>query len=94
MVPIFVADYTFADKLNEFARMNRYQHNDDRIMELVTEGSEQGAHRHLPRRPAGLQDHDPRDEPHDRVQVLAQVEILPGWNHTFTFTPSADQPLI
>jgi hypothetical protein len=23
-----------------------------------------------------------------------QVEILPKWNHTFSFSPSADQPLI
>jgi len=93
VVPIFVADYTFADKLHEFGRLNRYQHNDDRIMDLVMkEASRQRIDVYLGR--SGCKILTRETSRTIDCKYTRQVEILPGWKHTFSFTPSADQPLI
>ena len=94
VVPAFVADYTFADKLHEVARLNRYMYNDDRIMELVMkEASRQRVDVYL----GGRQGCKIMTRETSRTidcKYQREIEILPGWKHTFQFTPSADQPLI
>jgi hypothetical protein len=94
VVPAFVADYTFADKLHEVARLNRYMYNDDRIMELVMkEASRQRVDVYL----GGRQGCKILTRETSRTidcKYQREIEILPGWKHTFQFTPSADQPLI
>ena len=93
-VPVFVADYTFADKLNEFARMNRYQHSDDRIMELVLkEAGKQRIDTYLGGR-QGCRITTRETSRTIECAYTREVEVLPGFKHTFKFTPSADQPLI
>ena len=93
VLPVFIADYTFADKLHEFARMNRYQHNDERIMDLVMkEAGKQRIDVHLSRDGCKILTRETSRTIDCKYQ--RQVEILPGWKHTFRFTPSADQPLI
>ena len=91
--PAFIADYTFADKLNEFARMNRYQNKDERIMELVLR--EASKHR--------LDDYMGREDCRITTRETSrtiecayrrEIEVLPGFKKTFKFTPSADQPLL
>ena len=93
VAPIYIADYTFADKLNELARMNRFQHKDDRIMDLVMkEASKQRIDVYLPRSGCKIMTRETSrtiDCAYER-----EVEVLPGWRKTFKFTPSADQPLI
>ena len=92
-VPLFIADYTFADKLHEFARMNRYQHNDERIMDLVMrEAAKQRIDVYLGRDGCKITTRETSRTIDCRYQ--REVEILPGWKHTFRFKPSADQPLI
>ena len=94
VTPIFIADYTFADKLNEFARMSRYQHSDDRIMELVMrEASKQRIDTYLGGR-TGCKIVTRETSRTIDCAYKREVEILPGWKHTFNFTPKADQPLI
>jgi hypothetical protein len=93
VLPIFISDYSFADKLNEFARMNRYQHNDERIMDLVMrEAGKQRIDVYLGRTGCKILTRETSRTIECRYD--RQVEILPGWKHTFRFTPSADQPLI
>jgi hypothetical protein len=93
IVPIFIADYSFADKLHEFARMNRYQHNDERIMDLVMrEAGKQRIDVYLGR--SGCKITTRETSRTIECQYQREAEILPGWKHTFRFTPSADQPLI
>src|SRR6188508_3236232 len=91
VVPAFVADYTFADKLHEVARLNRYMYNDDRIMELVMkEASRQRVDVYL----GGRQGCKIMTRETSRTidcKYQREIEILPGWKHTFQFTPSADQ---
>lgn len=92
-VPAFVADYTFADKLNELARMNRYQNKDERIMELVMrEASKQRIDTYM-----GRQDCKINTRETSRTidcEYQREIEVLPGFKKTFKFTPSADQPLL
>ena len=93
VVPIFIADYTFADKLNELARLNRYQHNDERIMEQVMrEASKQRIDTYLTRQGCKIMTRETSRT--IDCEYRRTVEVLPGWRHTFKFTPSADQPLI
>lgn len=93
VVPIFIADYTFADKLHEYARMNRYLHNDERIMDMVMkEAGKQRIDVYLNR--GGCKITTRETSRTIDCKYSRQVEILPKWNHTFHFTPSADQPLI
>ena len=93
VVPLFIADYTFADKLNEFARLNRYQNNDEHIMTLVMrEAGRQRIDTYMGRADCKITTR----ETSRTIDCAYQrtVEILPGWKKTFKFTPSADQPLI
>ena len=93
VLPLFIADYTFADKLHELARMNRYQHNDARIQELINrEASKQRIDVYLGRDGCKIMTRETSRTIDCKYQ--REVEILPGWRHTFSFTPSADQPLI
>jgi hypothetical protein len=92
-VPAFVADYTFADKLNEVARMNRYQYRDDAIMDLVMkEAGRQRIDSYMSRQDCKITTRET-----SRVIECAyqrEIKILPGWTRVFKFTPGADQPLI
>ena len=92
-VPAFIADYTFADKLNELARMNRYQHKDERIMELVMkEASKQRIDTYMGRTDCKITTRETSRT--IECEYEREIEVLPGWKKTFKFTPSADQPLI
>lgn len=91
--PVYIANYTFADKLNEFARMNRYQYSDERIMDLMMrEAGKQRIDVYLTRQGCKITTRETSrtiDCDYQRT-----VEVLPGWKHTFKFNPKADQPLI
>ena len=93
VVPVYVANYTFDDKLDEFARMNRYQHRDDRIMELVNkEAAKQRIDVYLGR--SGCKIMTRETSRTIDCEYSREVEVLPGFKHVFTFKPSADQPLL
>jgi hypothetical protein len=93
VVPAFIADYSFADKLNEFGRLNRYQHNDEAIMGLVMrEAGKQRIDTYM-----GRSDCKVTTRETSRTIECAyrrEIEILPGWKKTFKFTPASDQPLL
>ena len=74
--------------------MNRYQHNDERIMDLVMkEAGKQRIDVYLGR--DGCKITDPRDQPHDRLQVpRGRSRSCPGGSTPSASRPSADQPLI
>jgi hypothetical protein len=92
-LPLFIADYTFADKLHEFARMNRYQNNDERIMGLVMkEAANQRIDTYLGRDGCKILTRETSRTIDCKYQ--REIEILPGWKHLFKFKPSADQPLL
>ena len=92
-VPAFVADYTFADKLHEVARLNRHQHKDEAIMGYVMkEAGKQRIDTYMGREDCKITTREPSRT--IDCSYRREIEILPGWKHTFSFTPSADQPLI
>ena len=93
VLPLFVADYTFADKLHEVARLNRYQYNDERIMDMVAkEASRQRVDVYLGRDGCKIMTRETSRTIDCKYQ--REIEILPGFKHVFKFTPSDDQPLI
>jgi hypothetical protein len=93
VLPLFIADYSFADKLRELARLNRYLYNDERLMDLaMKEASQQRIDVFLGRDGCKIVTRDSSRTIDCKYQ--RSVEILPGWKHTFVFTPKADQPLI
>lgn len=93
VVPAFVADYTFADKMHEIARLNRYQYNDEAIMGLVMkEASRQRIDVFLGRDGCKIMTRETSRT--IDCKYRREIEILPGFKHVFQFTPSADQPLI
>ena len=93
VVPAFIADYTFADKLNELARMNRYQHKDERIMELVMrEAGKQRIDTYMGRTDCKITTRETSRT--IECEYRREIEVLPGFKKTFKFTPNADQPLI
>ena len=93
VVPAFVADYSFADKMHEIARLNRYQYNDETIMGLVMkEAGRQRLDTYLGRDGCKIMTRETSRTIDCKYQ--REIEILPGFKHVFKFTPSADQPLI
>ncbi len=92
--PIFIADYTFKDKLNEVARLNRYQYPDERIMDMVLkEAGKQRIDTYLGGR-TGCKITTRETSRVIECEYDRTVEVLPGFKHTFHFKPSGDQPLI
>ena len=93
VLPIYIANYTFADKLNEFGRMNRYQHPDERIMDYVMrEAGKQRIDTYLTRQGCKITTRETSRT--IECEYQRTVEVLPGWKHTFKFKPASDQPLI
>ena len=93
VVPVFVANYTFDDKLDEFARVNRFQFKDDRIMEnVMREASKQRIDVYLGR--SGCKILTRETSRTIDCEYSREVEVLPGFKHVFKFKPSADQPLL
>jgi hypothetical protein len=92
-VPAFIADYTFADKLHEIARLNRFQHNNDAIMGyMMKEAGKQRIDTYMHQEDCKITTRETSRT--IECAYKRTIEILPGWKHTFSFTPSADQPLI
>jgi hypothetical protein len=93
VVPVYYANYDFADKMNEIARTPRYRATDDKIMDLLMkEAAEQRIHAYLNRQGCRVE----TQEAYRRINCAyeREVEILPGWKHVFKFQNRADQPLI
>jgi hypothetical protein len=93
VVPVYYANYDFADKMNEIARTPRYRANDDKIMDLLMkEAAEQRIQAYLGRQGCRVETQDAYRRIHCTYE--REVEILPGWKHVFKFDNRADQPLI
>jgi len=93
VIPVYIANYSFADKLNEFARAPRYRNPDEKIMSMIMkEASEQRIDVYMTPQNCKITTRE-----HSRTiecDYEREVEVLPGWKHTFRFTPGADQPLL
>ncbi len=93
VIPVYVNNYSFADKVTELARAPKYSHTDDRITsELIKAAQENHLELYVTERTCKINTLEVRrtiECNYDRV-----VEILPGVKHTIHFKNQADQPLI
>lgn len=95
VAPVYIANYSFADKVNQIARTPRWgaSGSDERIVEqLVKAASEEKLEQYVNRQTCRINTMDTR-----RTIVCEygrQVNVIPGWRHNFNFKIEADQPLI
>ena len=93
LIPVYVAQYTFADKVVELARAPKYSHPDDRItQEIIKAAQENKLEAYVNERTCKINTLEVR-----RTIVCEYertVEILPGFKKKFHFKNEADQPLI
>jgi hypothetical protein len=91
--PVYMANYTFNDKLNQIARSPRYRATDERIMnDIMKAVSEEKLENFVTRQSCKVNTMETR-----RTIACAYertVNVFPGWTHTFQFKNDADQPLI
>jgi hypothetical protein len=93
VAPVYIANYSFQDKLNEFARSPKGMMSDERIMEeVMKEASRQKIDTYVGRQQCAVTTRE--NSRQIECAYERQVEILPGWRHVFSFRPKADQPLI
>jgi len=93
VVPVFYANYEFADKLNEIARTPRFRATDEKILDLIMkEAAEQRIQAYVTRQVCRVETQDAYRR--IRCDYQREIEILPGWKHIFVFNNKADQPLI
>ena len=93
LIPVFISDYSFSDKVTQLARAPKYSHNDERITsEIIKAAQENHLEAYVNEKTCRINTLEVRRTivcEYDRV-----VEILPGVKHTFHFKSQADQPLI
>lgn len=93
IVPIYVANYTLADKVNQAARTPRGAVKDDQIADMIMKDvRENNLDPYIQKSCFQIQ----TLETARRITCSYErtEKILPGITHTFHFTISADQPLI
>jgi len=93
VVPIFVTDYAFKDKLNELARLPRGQYKDETIVEMITkETRERGLDDVV--QASDIKIHTVESSRRIYTAYSRTVKVLPGWEKTFSFEDDVSQPLI
>jgi hypothetical protein len=93
IVPIYVSNYTLADKVNQLARTPRGSIKDDALADLIMkEVRENYLDAYIEKSCFHIQ----TLETSRRItcEYERTEKVLPGINHTFHFTLAADQPLI
>jgi len=92
--PVYFANYSLMDKMNEIARLPRAANPDPKLLDLLMK---QGVNEF------GLQQYLTRDNfkiyTYDGGRAISceyerEAEVLPGWKKTFHFENKVDQPLI
>jgi hypothetical protein len=93
VAPVYIANYTFQDKVIEMARAPVWSHPDAKIKDLlIQETQELGIDRYINRQQIKVETRD-----HGRritVHYERQVKVLPGFQRVFKFDVEADQPLL
>ena len=93
VAPTYIAGYNLVDKMNEMARAPKYNHTDEKILDLLMkEVRERRLEKYIVRSDFKVQTY----ENSRRIQVEYDVplEVLPGFKRTFHFKHEADQPII
>lgn len=93
VIPVYVAHYSFTDKVEEVCRTPRYKGNDEDLLKVLTD---EVARRRLDQwiGPDSFEISTVASGRRIKLHYQREVEILPGWKKTFDFSYTADQPLL
>jgi hypothetical protein len=91
--PPFVTDYSFKDKLNEMARLNRGQYPDEKIMDMILKEIRDRQLDDVIQK-SQVKIHTVETSRRIIVEYDQNVKILPGWERVFHFVDDVDQPLV
>lgn len=93
VIPVYFANYSLDDRLVELARLPKYNNTDDDIMrQIVKSAAEYRIEEYVNAKTCRI-----ATQEHRRTiacDYTREVQILPGWNYKFHFTPMAEQPLL
>jgi hypothetical protein len=93
VIPVYIANYSFADKVEQVARLPRGTNSDEVVRDALMKHVEEcNLSPYISRQSCSI-----RTEQHRRVITCSyerEATVLPGIPHTFRFNISADQPLI
>ena len=93
MVPIYFAGYSLVDKMNEMARAPKYNHPDEKILDLLMkEVRERRLEQWIVRSDFKVTTYE--NSRRITVEYDVPIEVLPGYKRTFHFNHEADQPII
>jgi hypothetical protein len=93
VIPVYYANYSFADAMVELCRRPKWNNPDTEIQrQLEKKARELKLENYINTQTCKIQTMDFRRKincDYDRVQ-----QVIPGWNKTFQFRNEADQPLL
>lgn len=94
VAPVYFANYSLVDKMNEVARLPRGVNPDPKILDLIMKQgvNEFGLQQYLTREDFKIFTYDGGRSiscSYDR-----EADVLPGWRKTFHFENKVDQPLV
>ena len=91
--PVYFAGFSLADKMNEMARVARYNNPDEKIVDtLMKEVRERRLDQYIPRSAFKVQTYE--GSRRISVEYDVPVDVLPGFKKTLHFKHEADQPII
>jgi hypothetical protein len=89
--PVYLADFSLGDKMQEICRLGRGQNPDERISELLMGAvRDQRLEDYVPK--ANFKIHTRENSRRIQLEYERTVKILPGWVRTFQFSHDVDQP--
>jgi hypothetical protein len=93
VAPTYIAGYNLVDKMNEMARAPKYNHPDEKILDLLMkEVRERRLEKWIVRSDFKVQTYE--NSRRIDVEYDVPLEVLPGYKRTFHFKHNVDQPII
>jgi hypothetical protein len=91
--PVYFAGYSLVDKMNEMARAPKYNHPDDKILDLLMkEVRERRLEEWIVRSDFKINTYE--NSRRISVEYDVPIDVLPGYKRTFHFKHDVDQPII
>ena len=93
VAPTYIAGYNLVDKMNEMARAPKYNHPDEKILDLLMkEVRERRLEKWIVRSDFKVNTYE--NSRRIDVEYDVPLEVLPGYKRTFHFKHEVDQPII
>ena len=90
--PVYYANYTFNDKLLEFARLDRNNKDDEIMRRMMVEARDLKIDQYINNQNCQISTHERSRK--ISCKYARTVTVVPGYKHTFRFQNEAEQPLL